>query len=200
MKRLMRIALTPVDIADGEAAMITRVLDAGWDMVHLRHPASSLADVRRLIEAVPQRFHSRLRLHGHFALASEFNLGGLHLNSRCPAPPAFYTGPLSRSCHTVDEVIASQGYDYVTLSPVFPSVSKPGYGENSNFSASDLDRIDKMRPTSVIALGGVTPATLQELARMPFQGFATLGYLLGCGNPALLPERLLQFEQTIKTI
>lgn len=196
----MRIAVTPVDITPDEPQMIARVLDADWDMVHLRHPAASLAEMRRLIEAMPQRYHSRLRLHGHFTLASEFNLGGLHLNSRCPAPPAFYTGPLSRTCHTVDEVIASQGFDYVTLSPVFPSVSKPGYGESTVFSASELDRIDKMRPTSVIALGGITPATLPELTRMPFQGFATLGYLLGCGNPSLLPERLMQFEQILKTI
>ena len=200
MKELKRIAFTPVEIADHEAEMIVRVLDADWDMVHLRHPAASLADMRRLIEAIPQRYHSRLRLHGHFALASEFNLGGLHLNSRCPMPPAFYTGPLSRTCHTVDDVIASRGYDYVTLSPIFPSISKPGYGECTNFTASDLEQIDKMRHTSVIALGGVTPATLPQLAMMPFQGFATLGYLLGCGNPALLPERLLQFEQTIKKI
>ncbi len=200
MKRLMRISVTPVDITPDEPQMIARVLDADWDMVHLRHPAASLAEMRRLIEAVPQRYHSRLRLHGHFTLASEFNLGGLHLNSRCPAPPAFYSGPLSRSCHTVDEVIDSRGYDYVTLSPIFRSVSKPGYGKSSGFNASELERIDKMRPTSVIALGGITPATLPELTRMPFQGFATLGYLLGCGNPSLLPERLMQFEQIIKTI
>lgn len=199
MKPLKKIAFTTPEITGCEPQMIAAVLDAGWDMVHIRHPEASLTEIKSIIEALPQKYHSRLRLHGHFVLAAEFNLGGLHLNSRCPQPPAFYNGPLSRSCHTVAEVLDSKGFDYVTLSPVFPSVSKPGYGSTPVFTTQDFSQIDKLAPTVVIALGGVTPATLPLLADLPFGGFAVLGSLMGCGDMSLLKERLCQFNLTLNS-
>ena len=106
---------------------------------------------------------------------------------------------MSRSCHTVAEVLDSKGFDYVTLSPVFPSVSKPGYGSTPVFTTQDFSQIDKLAPTVVIALGGVTPATLPLLAEMPFGGFAVLGSLMGCGDMSLLKERLCQFNLTLNS-
>ena len=127
---MLKIAITPEEISYDEARRVMTILDNGWDMVHLRHPGATIRDVRHIIERIPQRLHRKLRLHGHFSLVNEFNLGGLHLNSRCPNPPANYSGPLSRSCHTPDEVATSANtgrYDYVTLCPVFDSLSKAGY-------------------------------------------------------------------------
>lgn len=173
MKPLHRIYITPEEIAPDEPDFIARLLSAGWTAVHLRHPAASLSEMRRLIESIPQRFHSRLRLHGHFFLASQFNLGGLHLNRRCPDPPAFYSGPLSRSCHSVDEVIASCDCDYVTLSPVFDSISKPGY--KAAFSHADLLRLNAVAAPAVIALGGITPSGIDLLSQYNFSGFAVKG-------------------------
>lgn len=174
---MMAIAITPPALTDprAEAARIVSLLDSGgYDRVHLRHPAAPLRDVRSLIEAVPQRLHSRLVLHGHFVLVCEFNLGGLHLNRRCPEPPPRYAGPLSRSCHTVDEVMQSHGYAYVTLSPVFDSISKPGY--LAAFPAAELERLTDA-PVPVIALGGVTDERLPLLERYNFTGHARIGSL-----------------------
>lgn len=172
-KRLRMIAITPEEIQPGEAQWITRLLDGQWDTVHLRHPAASLTDMRRLIEAIPQRHHRRLRLHGHFELTSQFNIGGLHLNRRCPAPPAFYSGPISRSCHSVSEIIASADCDYVTLSPVFDSISKQGY--RAAFSPEQLRQLDEVTSPQVIALGGITPERVPDLSRYNFSGFAVKG-------------------------
>ena len=112
---MMRIAVTGTDPRHDEGEWIATILREGWDAVHLRHPAASLSEMRRLIESVPQQFHSRLRLHGHFELINEFNVGGLHLNRRCPAPPANYRGGLSRSCHTIEEIATADSHlEYVT--------------------------------------------------------------------------------------
>ncbi len=108
MTDMMRIAVTGTDPRHDEGEWIATILREGWDAVHLRHPAASLSEMRRLIESVPQQLHSRLRLHGHFELINEFNVGGLHLNRRCPAPPANYRGGLSRSCHTVEEIAEAE--------------------------------------------------------------------------------------------
>ncbi|HEX7744373.1 MAG TPA: thiamine phosphate synthase, partial [Micromonosporaceae bacterium] len=53
----------------------------------------------------------------------------VHLAARQPFPerrPAL----VGRSCHNADEVCraAAEGCDYVTVSPVYRSASKPGYG------------------------------------------------------------------------
>lgn len=173
MEDKLRIFITPEEIAPDEPELIARVLDQGWHMAHLRHPAASLTDMRRLIEAVPQRYHSRLRLHGHFSLAAEFNLGGLHLNARCPQAPAFYSGPVSRSCHTIEEVVASTDCDYVTLSPIFNSISKPGY--HAAFSHEQLASLNHISAPRIIALGGITPDTVKALEPYRFAGWAVKG-------------------------
>ncbi len=194
---MLRIAITPEEILPDEAKTITAILDSGWDMVHLRHPAATVKDMRRIIEAVPQRLHRKLRLHGHFSLTDEFNLGGLHLNSRCPNPPANYSGTLSLTCHSpeqVAEAAAAGKHDYVILSPVFDSVSKQGY--NAAFSPEDIRRATSCG-VPVVALGGVTPARLHEIEADGFSGYAVLGYLSQAQADGRLADALAEFTKLI---
>lgn len=103
--------IAPPEIVEDEAAKVSALLASGAaDVVHLRHPEASLRQMRDLVEAVPQRLHSRLRLHGHFALLDQFNLAGLHLNSRCPEwnrdiaeGQGRWRPTVTRSCHTMAE-------------------------------------------------------------------------------------------------
>lgn len=192
---MLRIAITPPEILPDEPQVITTILTGGWDMVHLRHPGASKTDIRRIIEAVPQQLHRRLRLHGHFSLTDEFNLGGLHLNSRCPNPPANYSGPLSLTCHSpeqVAEAAVTGKYDYVTLSPVFDSLSKQGY--NSAFSPEDIRRATSC-DVRIIALGGVTPAKLTEIEAAGFAGYAVLGYIAQAQAEGRLDYALAEFNK-----
>lgn len=189
---MIRIAITPPDIIDRvEARNIAAILDAGWDKVHLRHPGATVADVRRILDDVPVRLHKRIVLHGHFDLVNDYNLGGLHLNRRCPAPPALYRGALSMSCHSVDEALSmSPKMAYVTLSPIFDSVSKAGY--TAAFSPEELGRV--VQADNVIALGGVTPARAKEVAGMGFAGYAVLGSIPWGASREELVSRLKEFE------
>lgn len=168
------IAITAENPVPEEAKKIVFLLRSGFFRVHLRHPAASRREMRDLIEAIPLELHKRILLHGHFDLAADFNLGGLHLNQRCPVPPPFYRGGLSRSCHSIKEVEASEGMDYVTLSPVFDSISKKGY--RSAFSADDLSSLSSLN-IPVIALGGVNFNNITELGKYNFSGAAMLGTL-----------------------
>ncbi|MDE5913334.1 MAG: thiamine phosphate synthase [Muribaculaceae bacterium] len=178
------VAVTPEREVEGESGIIAEMLRAGADFVHIRHPEASTAEVKRIIENVPQPLRRQLRLHGHFDLVWEFNLGGLHLNGRCPRPPAGYSGSLSQTCHSLQEVAdaAADGrYDYVTLSPISASISKPGYGGNA-FTPDALGRIDRRH--RVVALGGITPDLIPELERYNFIGYALLGALWNSPQPA----------------
>lgn len=189
---MIRIAITPEALSGErhEALVIRSLLDAGWDRVHLRHPAALRIDMQRLIEAIPQSCHSRLVLHGHFDLCNDFNLGGLHLNSRCPVPPALYKGPLSRSCHSIDELRHTEGLAYATLSPIFDSISKRGY--LSRYTKKDLTVLTDIS-TPVIALGGVTAGHIAELRHYNFSGFAMLGAIPWDASP----ETVKQFAEKI---
>jgi len=168
-----RIAITCPDVFVGEGREIVRLLDAGYDRVHIRKPGCGVADVAALIETIPGAYLGRISLHDHFALAEAYGLGGVHLNSRNPQAPAGWRGLVSRSLHSLDE-IGSSVYDYAFLSPIFPSISKPGYSAAWN-EASLRERVD----SKIIALGGVTPDRLGWLSDLGFGGAAMFGVLWG---------------------
>ena len=79
---------------------------------------------------------------------------------------------MSRSCHSLEEIDNSKEKDYLFLSPVYPSISKPGY--LPSFCLNDLKgKVDGR----IIALGGVTPKRLPELFEIGFGGAAMLGLI-----------------------
>lgn len=166
------VITSPERIVD-EAEKIARLLDGGVYRVHIRKPEYTLREVKDLIEAIPYRLRRRLTLHGHFALFDEMNLAGAHLNSRNSEAPR-NADSLSRSCHNLSEIAAIKPgkYEYVTLSPIFDSISKAGYR-----SAFDLEQLDLPDNVGVVALGGVTPDILAFLKEKGFFGAALLGYI-----------------------
>lgn len=123
---MMRIiVITDTSFAASEAESIRILLSEGVDRVHLRKPQSAEADMRRLIEALPPELYPRLTLQDHLHLAGEYGIGGVHLNARNPEIPAGFGGLISRSCHSFGEIASHPTEDYLFLSPIFDSISKP---------------------------------------------------------------------------
>ena len=160
--------ITPERVHKEESVLITEMLRRGIDRVHLRHPSVSVGEMRNIIASVPLDLRGRLTLHDHFALCREFPQVGVNLNSRNPEPPECDHGLVSRSCHSVEETFAEA--DYLLLSPIFPSISKPGY--SAEFSDEALSALPRDK---VIALGGLDSERLPLLKRYPFVGAAFLG-------------------------
>lgn len=173
----LTIVITQPFFFEGEAEQIVRLLEErGVSLVHIRKPDSTAQQVAGLIEAIPGRLHSRLVLHDHHHLAQKYGLYGIHLNSRNPLPPAGWEGAVSRSCHTFDEVAEwKQRCTYLSLSPIFDSISKQGY--KSAFTREEI--ADAARQGiidhKVYALGGITFARLPEAEQMGFGGGMILG-------------------------
>lgn len=166
------VIITNPDAVENEADKIVKLLEAGVDYVHIRKPAWSLRDVRNLIEEIPYPLRKRLKLHGHYELLNEMSLGGVHLNSRNPVAPATALS-VSKSCHTIKEIEDVHNYEYVTLSPIFDSISKSDY--KGKFKPPSLK--DKIKGRRVIALGGVHPELFLTLRQNEFHGAALLGYI-----------------------
>lgn len=168
----IRIAFTSPNHEKDEARKITDILEKGEaDIVHLRKPGFTLEEISKILSEIPDQWHCKIKLHDHFELLDTFSLMGVHLNSRNPyAPPGCYS--ISKSCHSLEEIDIQKNMDYLTLSPVYDSISKEGY--KSNF---DLEEIkEHLKKTKVIALGGVTPSKFDELKEAGFAGAAMLGY------------------------
>lgn len=163
------IAITTPDFWHGEDLAICRLLDSGWTRVHIRKPDATATQLSELLEKIPEKYHEFISLHDHFQLAVKHDLGGIHLNARNPITPSGWKGLVSRSCHTIEEIESFSNLDYLTLSPIFDSISKPGY--KSQFNSIILKNANLK---NVYALGGVTFSRLNELEAYGFEGAAML--------------------------
>jgi thiamine-phosphate pyrophosphorylase len=90
---------------------------------------------------------------------------------------------LGYSAHEVEEAreALAQGADYVTLSPIFPSRSKP---ELSPRGVEFLrDAAAALPAGRVVALGGLDAATLPRARAAGAAGAAVMGALMGAADP-----------------
>lgn len=173
---IMTIVITLPYFFDGEAEQIVQLLHSSVDLVHLRKPSSKAEEMERLILSIPNEYYPRLVLHDHHELAVKYHLHGVHLNSRNPLPPSGWTGSVSRSCHSLEELKTWKGKcNYVSLSPIFDSISKKGY--HAAFSSEEIEQARKcgIIDSKVMALGGITFDKMDDVLRMGFGGGMILG-------------------------
>lgn len=149
--------------------VVGKLADSGVWRVHIRKPEASERDVRNLIESIPLGLRCKVSIHDRLSLAGEYSLGGVHLNSRSRDIPPGWTGLVSQSLHSVGEIGDFRG-DYAFLSPIYPSISKPGYR-----GCYDWDELKKSLDDRILALGGVVPEKFDELRSVGFGGVAMLG-------------------------
>ena len=172
MNKLVVIT-TPYFFAD-EASLIELLFAEGMSRLHLRKPDCKRDELEGLLDKISPAYYDRIVLHDWFTLAEERALGGIHLNKRNPEAPPLYKGSISRSCHSLEEIIEYKPVcDYVFLSPIFQSISKERYG--SGFSLDGLRNAKGIIDDKVIALGGICPRTITKLKDIPFGGVAVLG-------------------------
>ena len=173
----MTIVITMPTFFCGEAEQIVRHLHSGRvDLVHIRKPGATSEETEQLIRQIPASLRPRLVLHDHFHRAQQYGLHGVHLNSRNPQPPEGWTGSVSRSCHSMEELSCwKDRCHYLSLSPIFDSISKSGY--LAAFSYDDIAQAHSLGiiDHKVLALGGVTFDKIEAVHNMGFGGAMILG-------------------------
>ncbi|MBR3896795.1 MAG: thiamine phosphate synthase [Bacteroidaceae bacterium] len=172
------ILITPPTYFVEEDKIITALFEEGLDLLHLRKPDTAPIYAERLLTLIPEQYHKRIVVHGHFYLKDEFKLKGVHLNSRNPHLPGNYKGHISRSCHSLEEVKEhKKNCDYVFLSPVFDSISKKDY--HANYTPEEIRKAHKagIIDKKVIALGGIDVDNIRQVKSYGFGGAAIMGAL-----------------------
>lgn len=144
-------------------------------------PDSERLELARALMVRARPWGACVTLHGDPALAAAAGVDGVHLPSGGdPAAARALLGPgalIGLSLHDSDgaEVIerGREQADYVTLSPVFPSASKPGYGPC--LGAAGLRRWVELG-VPVIGLGGIDHAgAVAECRAAGAVGVAVMG-------------------------
>ena len=170
------IVITSPGFLQGEADFIDRLFNHGLDRLHLRKPGADIGECRRLLDGISREWLPRIVVHDNFGLCREYGLGGVHLNGRNPMAPPNHEGSVSRSCHSLEEISRYKGEcDYLTLSPIFNSISKQGY-----MAAFEPEQLAAARDSGLIdsrmmALGGVTLENIPRVRELGFGGVAILG-------------------------
>lgn len=170
------IVITAENIINGEAEIINSLFHSGLSRLHLRKPKATYSQMEDIINSIDKRYYDRIVVHDHYELAVKYNFGGIHINSRNREKPIGYNGSVSCSCHSISELKDKKDeFDYLSLSPIFNSISKEGY--QSNFTASQLiqARDEGFIDNKVYALGGIDFDNISLLGHYGFGGAMILG-------------------------
>ena len=144
-------------------------------------------------------FGARVTVNGDLAAARATGAAGLHLPSgndigarlvearRTLGPGAL----LGASAHDPAEALisAESGADYVTLSPVFESASKPGYGPA--LGPAGLRALAVRLAIPVVALGGVGVGNAGACLGAGAAGVAVMGAVMAAADPGAAAGKLL---------
>jgi thiamine-phosphate pyrophosphorylase len=194
------------DWVEGEAPIINLLLAKakGWVRFHYRKPGVSAELCLRELVQINPALRKKVVLHGSVLQDPWFKTqrekwGGVHWSAKTPRPTHFAL----RICegvgiHSVAQALSLNFVPaYVWLSPIYESVSKPGY--TPKWSIDQLSEVlftlrKQLPQTKIIALGGVGIEQLSEVQRIGFDGAAVLGKLWQSKNPE---SYLKQLEDAI---
>ncbi len=155
-------------------------------------PATERLVVLKKLVAVGAACGATITVHDDIDAAREAGAGGVHL----PAGAAIEQARarlgakalIGQSAHDMGEIAraAEAGADYVTLSPIFLSASKPGYGP-----ALGIDVFRLPAPLPIIALGGIDPTNARACLDAGAAGVATMGGAMSARDPMVYAAALL---------
>jgi len=157
-------------------------------------PAAERCDLLRAVVALGHRFGAVVAVHDDVAAAIACGAGGVHLSGGGDPKAArrrLPHGLVGVSAHSPKEAAAqlAAGADYVTLSPIFLSASKPGYGPALGLDA--LAEAARLAPGPVIALAGIDADNAAACLAAGARGIAVMGEVMRTADPEATVRRLL---------
>src|SRR5690606_29680331 len=129
---------------------INNLFEEGLPLLHIRKPEIYTSKLRRFIENVDSKFHSKLVLHHDYEIAADYNINRLHFTERnresfntvLQGLRAGTEYIISASVHTMaDFNQLPSRFDYVFFSPVYNSISKPGHNPKNDLGEMLKQRI-----------------------------------------------------------
>ena len=186
------VVISPEARDPREVPAMERFFAAGLERYHVRKPSWTAPELEEWLLGLPEGWRPSIILHEHHPLVEKLGLGGRHDKDTADAgSPA----GASRSCHDIASLRRHlSAYDSILFGPVFPSLTKPGYGPAPGFPWYELwalfrqknraERTGSRRPARVLAIGGITAQRLSRCSEIGFDGAAVLGAVWNHPDPA----------------
>ncbi|HTI89877.1 MAG TPA: thiamine phosphate synthase [Puia sp.] len=212
---LLAVLTLPV-VFDGEVELMEGLLEAGLQKLHIRKPGATAVEIENLLGRLSARWASRLVLHGSVELALRYGISQVHGavdyrdgSGRSGGGPFVGVAPVgdegegsaasamggmavSTSVHSWEEfALLPEGLAYAFISPLFDSISKPGYVASESLLLQPGGRL----PCLPVGLGGIGPDTIKVLLEHGWKGAAVLGWIWE--DPAKAVSRYEQLKKTI---
>jgi thiamine-phosphate pyrophosphorylase len=173
------------------------IFAGGCRWFSLREKDLPAAERRVLLSAlvvIGRRWEATVTVHEDVDAAAMTGAAGVHLPSAGNPEAArarLPGGLIGASAHSAGEASAllGSGADYITISPVFVTDSKPGYGPAIGLDG--LAEIVARVPGPVIALGGVDAATAPLCLSAGASGVAVMGEVMRATNPRAAVEAMV---------
>jgi len=159
-----------------EVDSLEHLMDLGVDYVHVRKDNKDFDYITKIINSIPKKYREQVILHGHQDIAEHYRLGGLHHKTDSEFIPDCQTDFQTKAFHSIEEIKACKyPYKYGFLSPIFNSISKPGY--DAKFTEEELKEFlnSAEKPFPIMALGGVDATNVKKAKELGFDGVAVLG-------------------------
>lgn len=206
----MIVISNPIPV-ENEINLIHSLFDEDLELLHIRKPDFTEAEMKAFLSHIGLEFSSRLVLHQHHQLAEDFGINRIHfsrkeriqcLNNpiRPDASGSNHDRVKSTSVHSIVafnavnfgkpfrgfsiervESKSTDNFEYAFLSPVYPSISKPGYVSKSKILEKVKERTNFS--TKLIALGGISSENVKEALENGFDDVALLGTIWNSSNP-----------------
>jgi thiamine-phosphate pyrophosphorylase len=170
------------------------LLAAGLPSLQLRGPGRSteeLIEAGRGLRRLAERAGARFVVNGNVEAARRLAANGLHLPARGPDVEAARRSlpagvRVGKSVHDADELSRAAGADWLLVSPVFPTESKPGAATLGVDGLAALVEAAGPGGPPIWALGGIDAARVPACRAAGATGVAAIRALLGAEAGALL--------------
>lgn len=181
----MIIVITPEECFQKETEIINELFQEGLDLLHIRKPFIGREEMEDFIQEIDPQFHHQLVLHSHYDLADDFNISRFHFRETDRQNGLFkhFTDKvISTSVHDIETFNElHEEWNYAFISPVFPSISKKGYGKESTV-LNDIKNRNNLK-VKLIALGGINENNIHKVFSSEADGAALLGAIWESEEP-----------------
>jgi thiamine-phosphate pyrophosphorylase len=173
------------------------VFRAGGRWFSLREkdlPANERRELLLRLVALGRRYGATVTVHDDIDGAVATGADGVHLpggGDSAAARRLLPSGLIGVSAHAPQEAAAqlAAGADYATLSPIFLTQSKPGYGPAVGLDA--LAKAVRLAPGPVVGLGGIHEKNISTCLAAGARGIAVMGEIMRATDPESATRRLL---------
>lgn len=162
--------------------VVSEILDVGVKAIQLREKDLddvALYELAKPISELCKTNNAYLFINTNVKVAMDVGAAGIHLPDsgvsvdyvKAQSESHFLIGC---STHSVDTAKKreTEGADFITYSPIYPTASKPEYGPA--VGVGNLEKLAKQVNLPVFALGGITPARVGECLRAGASGVAVM--------------------------